>query len=106
MARYFFRYQYADEKLLEDRVGIELPDLEAVEEEARSVAIEILSEELLEEGASLTEPPMPRDRRRGRRGGPIRPVLARPRSSRRGRFLLTRGDHRRCHQLVRTSCRL
>ena len=56
MARYFFHYQYADEKLLEDRVGIELPDLEAVEEEARSVAIEILSEELLEEGASLTEP--------------------------------------------------
>jgi hypothetical protein len=46
MTRFFFHYRYGDDKLLEDRVGIELPDPDALEHEARSIALEILTEEL------------------------------------------------------------
>ena len=53
MARYYFNYQYADEKVLADRVGTELGDLEAVEREAQSVALEILSDELTEGGSPM-----------------------------------------------------
>ena len=55
MPRYYFNYQYADEKVLADRVGTELSDLEAVEREDRVVALEILSDEVMD-GASPTDP--------------------------------------------------
>ena len=55
MPRYYFHYQYADDRVLEDRVGTSLEDLEDVEREGRSIALEILSDEL-QRGGSVDEP--------------------------------------------------
>ena len=55
MPRYYFHYQYADDRVLEDRVGTSLEDLEDVEREGRSIALEILSDEL-QRGGSVDKP--------------------------------------------------
>ena len=54
MPRFFFHYQYGDDKVLEDRVGTVLDDLTAVELEASSIAFEILTDELTDGGLVST----------------------------------------------------
>jgi hypothetical protein len=46
MPRYFFHYRGPDDELVEDRVGIQLRDVDAVELEAHELALQILEDEL------------------------------------------------------------
>ena len=55
MPRYYFHYQYSDEdRVLEDHIGTQIADIESVEDAARSIAFEILSDELQQGGAPDT----------------------------------------------------
>lgn len=46
MPRYYFHYRGPDDELVEDRVGSQLSDMDAMEREAQDVALQILEDEL------------------------------------------------------------